>query len=226
MQFVRESTETAENALVQALSEALLQGKRVVWLVCGGSNIAAEVRIMTRLREDAGDALRNLVILPTDERYGPPGHADSNYTQLQTAGFDPGPAVWTDVLGGNLPLAPTVDYYSELVADAFAQADMVIAQFGIGPDGHIAGILPDSPATVADAATVIGYDWTDFTRMTITAPQLVQADQAFALAYGENKRAALERLQTHREPAKQLPSSLLYDIARAYVYNEYIATEE
>lgn len=220
MRFMREPPEAAERAIAHALTASLTEGKRVVWLVCGGSNIVAEARIMATVRERAADVLARLTILPTDERYGRPGHPDSNYRQLSEAGFDPGPARWTDVLGGNLPLGPTVDYYTELVADAWAVADVVIAQFGIGPDGHIAGILPSSPATRDDAATIVGYDAPDFTRLTLTARQLVCVDHAFALAYGDSKRDALGRLRVHTEPFATLPSSLLYDIADASVYTD------
>jgi len=220
MEYIRGTTDEAVQAVAARLIEELGADKRVLWLVCGGSNIAAEAAAMRQVATQAETYLRNLTILPTDERYGAPGHADSNYRQLRDAGFEPGPATWTDVLARDLSLDETVAYYADLAAAAFASADVIIAQFGIGPDGHIAGILPDSPAALADEATVAGYEWRDFTRLTLTYAALCHVHIAYALAYGDTKREALERLQRHTEPFAQLPSELLYDIAEAQVYTD------
>lgn len=193
----------------------------VLWLVCGGSNIAIEVAISEQLTGPT----KNLTILPMDERYGPPGHADSNYLQLHEAGFDPHDAQWTDVLERDLPLQETVAYYSELVQGAQAEADYTIGLFGLGADGHTAGVLPGSPATSEDYATVVGYEWKDFTRMTMTPRELVKTDTAFILAYGANKKEALERLQKGVEPLRDLPSVLHHQIPEVYVYNDQIESE-
>lgn len=220
MQFIREDQTAATHAVAARLSQELGAGKRVLWLVCGGSNIKSEVAVMDQLRTRQAESLGRLTILPTDERYGEPGHADSNYRQLQDAGFDPGDASWTDILGENLSLEATVEQYATAVSRALATADVVIAQFGIGGDGHIAGILPGSPATATENTLAAGYQSNDFIRMTLTSSALSQVNAAYAPVYGDSKRAALERLKRHDESFADLPSSLLYDIPEAYVYTD------
>jgi 6-phosphogluconolactonase/glucosamine-6-phosphate isomerase/deaminase len=225
MQFVIAPTDIAAQAITASLCDALAAGKRTLWLVSGGSNIAAEVAVLQKLQTHAAPALPRLTILPMDERYGAPGHEDSNTEQLRQAGFTPGAADWVDVLARDLPLTETVAYYTEQVSAALGSAEAVIAQFGLGPDGHVAGILPGSPACMDDAATVAGYEWRDYTRLTLTPRALARADVAYALAYGEQKQTALKRLQANTEPFTDLPARVLYDVPEVYVYNDFIESE-
>jgi len=68
---------------------ALNAGKRVLWLVCGGSNIPVAVETMDAVRSRVGkEELSRLTVALTDERYGPVGHKDSNWEQLTERGFD------------------------------------------------------------------------------------------------------------------------------------------
>jgi 6-phosphogluconolactonase/glucosamine-6-phosphate isomerase/deaminase len=83
----------------------------------------------------------------SDERYGPVGHPDSNAAALDLAGFAPMQANVIPILVAGLDLAATRENYQAAALAAFQKAEIVIGQFGIGSDGHIAGILPNSPAT-------------------------------------------------------------------------------
>jgi 6-phosphogluconolactonase/glucosamine-6-phosphate isomerase/deaminase len=225
MKFVRESREAAAKAVSERIIGELSVGQRVLWLVCGGSNIATEVDIMNQVQE-SGQNVDALTILPMDERYGEPGHGESNYRQLKDAGFNPGRAGWYDVLEKSLPLSDTVEYYTHLAENAFAMANTVIGVFGLGEDGHTAGVKPDSPAVQEMAATVVGYHDTsgNLVRMTLTPSELRKVNVAYVLAYGEAKSEALERLQREDEPLEKLPAKLLYDIHEVYVYNDQIGT--
>jgi 6-phosphogluconolactonase/glucosamine-6-phosphate isomerase/deaminase len=122
----------------------------------------------------------------------------------------------------DVPFDQTVDFYNEVAATALANASVVIGQFGLGQDAHVAGILPDSPAATADEATVAGYEWTDYTRLTLTPAALTRIHAAYVLAYGDNKKTALERLRAHTETLSELPATLLYEIPEVYVYNDQI----
>jgi len=226
MQFLRESQGEAVQAIAAKICDELIAGQRVLWLVCGGSNIAAEVEVMKLVSERAGERLAALAILPTDERYGPAGHKDSNAEQLHEAGFEPGEATWVDVLMHDVPLDQTVRFYNDVAATALSSATSIIAQFGIGPDGHIAGILPDSPAAKANGVTAVGYETPEFTRITLVPAALQQVHTAYALAYGESKKTALTRLQKNKETLAKLPSRLLYKIPEVYIYNDQIESED
>ena len=225
MKFIHEGPDKAATAAAKLLAKNITAKKPVIWLVCGGSNILTEVAIMKQLRKTSDANLGRLLILPMDERYGAPGHKDSNYVQLKQAGFDPGDAMWIDVLARDLPLAETVDYYSGLVQNAFPAAASIIGVFGLGTDGHTAGVLPKSPAVYEEVATVVGYDSPPFVRLTLAPSELIRTTTAFVLAYGETKLAPLQRLQANTEPIEKLPSRLLYDISEVYVYNDQLESE-
>jgi 6-phosphogluconolactonase/glucosamine-6-phosphate isomerase/deaminase len=225
MKFVREGREAAAKAVSERINNELAAGRLVLWLVCGGSNIETEVEIMNRVRR-SGQPLDSLTVLPMDERYGPAGHEDSNHRQLSEKGFEPDLANWYDVLEKNMPLADTVEYYTHLAEHAFAPDTCVVGVFGLGEDGHTAGVKPDSPAVYETAATVVGYDSPPFVRLTLTPQQLVRVNVAYVLAYGEAKRETLERLRRNDEPLEKLPAALLYDIPEVYVFNDQLGSEE
>jgi 6-phosphogluconolactonase/glucosamine-6-phosphate isomerase/deaminase len=225
MQFLRENQGAATQAIAARICDELFAGKRVLWLVSGGSNVNVEVTVMRMLRAHCVDRLSGLAILPMDERYGVPGHADSNTQALRVAGFDPGEATWVDVLMHNVPFDQTIDFYNEVTLTATANAGVIIGQFGLGADAHTAGILPGSLAAVDDVATVAGYEWSDYTRLTLTPHALKKSTVGYVLAYGENKKQALERLRKNDEELAKLPAKLLYDIPEVYVYNEVITEE-
>ena len=222
MKFVKATADTGVQAVYDALRVPLEAGKNVVWLVSGGSNIPLEVEIADKLAEHFGKTLHHLTILLTDERYGAAGHINSNYKQLVDARFKLPSANFIDILGRNLSLEDAVEYYKGTVMQALETANFVLAQFGVGSDGHIAGILPHSPAATIEVDTVVGYKWRDYDRITLTYPLLIRINAAYTFAYGDGKLVALTRLQKNNEDFAALPSKLLYDIKDAYVYNDKI----
>lgn len=224
MKFTKDSVEDAVQAVFERIAQALKADQHVLWLTSGGSCIAAQVDVMERLRETLPEEIARLTVMPVDERFGSTGHADSNSEQMRKAGFNAGRATWHDVLSNSLPLQETITHYSEIAAEAFAGADVVVATLGMGPDAHTAGCLPESPAVTDTVSTVVGYEWSDYTRMTLGISELLKINVAFLLAYGESKKEALERLHANNEPVEKLPAKILYDIADVTVYNDYIQT--
>lgn len=226
MNFLRDDSGVAARAVAKAICDGLFDNKRVLWLVSGGSNVAAEKMTMDMVIKHAADRLGGLAIMPIDERYGHPGHADSNVQQLRTAGFKTGAATLVDVLLHDLPFEQTVSFYSNVAATALANADVIIGQFGMGADGHIAGIKPDSPAADPDESTVTGYEWEDYTRMTLMPAALRQITIGFLLAYGADKKKALLGLKQHTTEFTKLPAVLLYELPEVHVYNDQIGNKE
>lgn len=202
------------------LTQFLAAGKRVLWLVPGGSNIPFAVQVMAAIPEDF---TKQLTIMLTDERYGPPGHADSNQAQLAAAGFDAKHGKFIPVLDGK-PLAATARRYAEAAQQQLTTADTAIGQFGIGADGHIAGILPHSPGTAAMGELAVGYAAPDFVRLTLTFPALRYLETAYAFAYGGSKAAALRQLQSEA-PLDAQPAQILKVIPETYVYNDQMEGE-
>jgi len=225
MKFLRENQGNALAAVAARLGKQLETGRRVLWLVSGGSNTAAEVEIMAALRKQHEQRLDQLAILPMDERYGEKGHADSNTQKLREAGFDPGGATWVDVLEHNVSFEQTIDFYNEVAATALANASSIVGQFGMGDNGHIAGIQPSSPAVTADETTVAGFEWSDYMRLTLTPNALKRVNVAFLLAYGQNKKEVLIKLQRCEGEVSTFPALLLYEIPEVFVYNDQIESE-
>ena len=191
---------------------------RVLWLCSGGSNTLLQVKIMDHL-VGSGVSLEGLTILAMDERFGGSGHPDSNFQQLKQAGFKVGQATWIDVLAKNLDFDQTVQNYSNLLKDLNKKSDFTIATFGIGADGHTAGILPGSAAVDAQQP-VYGYVWQDYVRITITPNWLVGVDKAFVVARGQAKLDALSRLKAAASSTAELPSMLLNKIKDVVVYTD------
>jgi 6-phosphogluconolactonase/glucosamine-6-phosphate isomerase/deaminase len=204
--------------LSQRLQSELQEGKRALWLICGGSNIQASVKIMDNLEDEL---TKKLAILLTDERYGAVGHPDSNARQLQEAGFQTKQALFIPVLTG-LPLEDTRVRYDQAMQRAIEHADIVIAQFGIGADGHIAGLLPHSVATTS-TDWVAAYEAPPFTRITLTFKAMKHIHMAVAMAFGEDKQLALERLRDETLPLVEQPSQILKELPEAYVYNDQVS---
>lgn len=209
--------------LTGRLVRELADGRRVLWLVSGGSNIPASVRVMTNI---SGPLSKGLSISLIDERWGEPGHKDSNWQQLLQAGFDGKRASLLPVLRPGSDFKQAVKDYESLLERAFADNDTAVGQLGIGPDGHIAGILPGSKAASEDKAMAVGYDAPPLKRLTMTFPALRRLDAAYAFAFGGPKRQTLESLLSKKLSLDEQPARILDELAEAYVYNDQVGEHE
>jgi 6-phosphogluconolactonase/glucosamine-6-phosphate isomerase/deaminase len=110
--------------LTQRLARELAAGKQVLWLLSGGSNIQASIQVMDNISSGLS---RNLSISLADERYGPPGHDQSNWHQLMQAGFDGKQAKLLPVLKPGRSFRATIEDYTRLIEAALAACDLAIA---------------------------------------------------------------------------------------------------
>jgi 6-phosphogluconolactonase/glucosamine-6-phosphate isomerase/deaminase len=206
--------------LTERLVRELAGGKRVLWLTSGGSNVLPTVQVMDNIPLALS---KNLTILPADERYDKdPDHAESNLAQHLKAGFNAEQATLLPVLQTGLSLEQTVDRYRQLAEQALNSSDIVIAQLGIGPDGHIAGIMIDSPAAHENTALVVGYPDPPLTRMTLTFPGLRRIDTAYVFAFGKPKQRTLKTLETEALAPSEQPAQILKQLPEAYVYSDQV----
>jgi 6-phosphogluconolactonase/glucosamine-6-phosphate isomerase/deaminase len=217
MKFIKVSgTDEVVNKLSQTLTEELNARKKVLWIVTGGSNIGITTEVAKTINRPMQE---HLTVMLSDERYGPLKHPDSNWQQLKQAGFVLPYANTVEVLTDS-PLDDTIRYYAETAEKAFAQADVVIAQLGIGPDGHIAGVLPGSPG-VESNEWVIGYDGTkyggQYQRVTLTLEALRHVDKALVYSAGESRLEALQNLRDRKLSLADEPSQVLHEIPDAVV---------
>lgn len=199
----------------QRLIEALAAGKKVLWLVPGGSAIDIAVKVSDRLQ---GQDLSRLRISLTDERYGPPGHQDSNWQQLKEAGFLLSGAQLYPVLN-NQDQTSTAQKFARWLDTELRNCNYKLGFFGIGPDGHTSGILPDSPA-VTESSLACAYDGGAFQRVSTTPAAISQLDEAVVYASGEAKWPVLKQLADDL-PLNEQPAQVLKTVPKLTVFTDY-----
>lgn len=209
----------ASDYLAGVLKRKLSKRQKVLWLVPGGSSIHIAVEASRQLPQDTA----NLVIGQTDERYGPIGHKDSNWRQLTEAGFAAGNAKTMVVLGGQ-DLNKTATDYSAMLGRVVKETNYRLGLFGIGADGHTAGIKPDSPS-VDSANLYEGYTWDDFTRLTLTPKAIGLLDEVVVYAAGDDKRPQMELL-AKTLPIEKQPAQALKQVSKLTVFNDQIGEKE
>lgn len=213
MRYVHTQTpEPVIEYVVDTLSLHLRMGERVVWLLSGGSAIDLQVRIAQALQPL--DTSR-LYISLIDERYGSLDHKDENYAQLMNAGF---PLAVHRVLAGE-SAETTAKRFGEQIEQALQTADFSLGMFGIGADGHVLGIKPDSPAITSTEPAVF-YEWDDYQRITITPPTIRRLDEAIIYAVGSEKTATLRALLYETVPVADQPAQILKDIKTSTLYTD------
>lgn len=208
--------------LTERLVRELVNGKKVLWLTSGGSNIPATVQIMENIPTTPS---KNLTVLLADERFGEVGHQASNWNKLMQAGLDQKNTTLLPILERGQDEAKAVQKYNHLAEEAFANNDLVIAQLGIGPDGHIAGLLPRSSALKEESELVAGFlsdETPPMYRMTMTFKALRRIDVAYSFAFGKPKRQALTNLEYSKLSLSDQPCQILRQIPEAYIYNDQI----
>lgn len=215
MIFIKQKPGQAAAYLAQTISGKLALDQKVLWFLSGGSSIELEVKAREQI-ESAN--LDNLTIMLFDERYGPDGHADSNWQQLQDAGFDFSGTNPLPVLKG-LSLAESTEKFQDNLARELKRNDFIIATAGVGSDGHTSGLLPNCPALKSPELADC-YEGPDYQRITTTPKAIAQLNEAVVGLSGEEKLAVLEKLQAN-VPANEMPAQLLKKLPKFIVFNDW-----
>jgi 6-phosphogluconolactonase/glucosamine-6-phosphate isomerase/deaminase len=211
-----ESPQPAIDHLVETLTTHLQAGEHILWLLSGGSGAKVCLEVAKRLQDQP---LENLWVTLTDERYGDVGHADENWQQLLDAGFSlPGATLYRPLNGLDRP--QTTAGLASWLKEHIESADYSVGLFGIGPDGHTAGIKPQSPAA---SSTEWAADFTgeDFERITMTFPAIRDLSEVVTQAMGAEKGPTLRQLlQTDTDLAMQ-PAQVLKTVKKSTLYTDY-----
>ena len=201
--------------LTDALSTALAGTGRAVFAGSGGSTPAPIYRRMAQANLDWSRVAVTLI----DERYVPESSPDSNAALIKRTLLS-GPAAAARFV----PLfrtAVTVDRAAALAARALAaeggRLDSVL--LGMGEDGHICSMFPDSPTLKTLLAptlkpTVLGVPHgrdgaaPSLERLSINLPYLMTAGRVVLAISGTAKRAVFER-EAAGDPATQPIAALI-----------------
>lgn len=209
--------------LTETIQAHLTEGERVTWIVTGGSAIAIAAMVSQNL---ATTDTSRLSITLTDERFGMPGHAGSNWQQLLDGGFSLPNAHLYPVLRGK-ELIDTVDDYREILRQVIEEADYTIGLFGVGPDGHIASLFPgqaalDEPSSYA--VIVENSPKPPPLRISMSPVAVRAVDEAVLYIAGGDKAPLIAQLQAELSPTEQ-PVQLLKQLPKTIVFNDQIEEE-
>jgi len=212
----------------------------VLFLVSGGStvNIAIEVcRAVLAGYPGKKETLKWLfTISQIDERFGPAGHQDSNWQLLLNHGFQSDLYSVLPILRDNSASREAFDAavsrFNLFLNDAVHKRKhgnlFITGLFGIGPDGHTAGILPETPASsmeLSGSRLAAGYKSALFTRITVAPAFFQYIDYAAVYVSGAEKQQVLESLQNEL-PVTEQPAQLLKQTAETVIYTDIDLTTE
>jgi 6-phosphogluconolactonase len=163
-----------------------------------------------------------------DERFLPTGHPERNETLARQAlldhvDVDPArvhPMGATDGPDGDDLDAAAERYARELAAAARPEDHGPVPTFdvlllGLGPDGHVASLFPESPALYDDRTVVAvrGAAKPPPTRLSLSMAAINAARETWVVAAGEEKAAAC-RLALSGAGATQVPAAGVHGRAR------------
>ena len=207
--------QAAADHIAKEIIDKLTSNKKVFWFLSGGSGIKVVLEVARQLNEHD---LHNLTATLSDERYGPVGHSNENWQQLIDQGFAlPGATLYRPLIGED-PIA-TTNHFSAWVSQHMADAHYSIGLFGIGSDGHTAGIKPHSSAVTANAWADY-FQGADFERITITPLPISQLNEAVIQASGTDKIDTLTSLISQSLSPKDQPAQILKSVPISTLYTD------
>jgi 6-phosphogluconolactonase/glucosamine-6-phosphate isomerase/deaminase len=172
-----------------SISRQLEAGKSVLLFLSGGSSIPIEVEVSHNIKKIPHS---KLVVTQVDERYGSVHHSDSNWFKLAKEGFDLPEARLIPYLTG-VHLSETTARIAKILKEEISKADYKIGIFGVGIDGHTAGILPHTEA-VNSKGMVCAYETDLYSRITITPEVIASLDEGVVCAMSEDKWGVISSL--------------------------------
>lgn len=213
-------TEQDDEQIVEYLTSTLIANlqadKSVLWLVPGGSAMKVATKVLAEL-EDVDTS--KLCVTLTDERYGRPNHPDENWMQLEQLGFNVATINAYRVLRGE-DIETTAQDFADKLAQLFATYDYKIGLFGIGGDGHTAGIKPHTVATTSDEYAA-QFEGEDFARITMTPKAIGQLDEAVAYAHGTEKQPVLSQLLREDVDIYDQPAQALKTVPKVTLFSDF-----
>jgi len=129
-----------------------------------------------------------------DERCVLPSHDDSNFKMASEAMIDALPIPKANVHRMPTELGDAADIatrYAEMMKDVMQDQPFDLVLLGLGPDGHIASLFPDTPAleVTASLTTALYVEKFASWRVTMTYPVINAARQVIVFIAGEAKAA-------------------------------------
>lgn len=218
MKFVlTENPKNLEDYLVERIDALTANDKTLLLLLPGGSNINVAISALERIQ---GPRRRSITLALTDERYGAVGHPDSNLAQYIKAGINELKYSYLPVISGNTTEVET-EKFAHQIESLIATHDNVLVFTGLGQDGHITGILPNSIGLQSNEYAV-HYDGGQYERITTTVKALEQATEIIIGAYGDSKKPTLTSLRDETLDPNVQPAQELKRMPNVSIFNDQI----
>lgn len=190
----------AARLMVRVVDAQHTRGSASIILTGGGVGIGTLAALAASPARDAVD-WSAVDFWWGDERYLPPDSADRNEVQANRAllglvPVDPARVHRMPADTGGDPESAAEQYADELAKVAGHHADLPrfdVLMLGVGPEGHVASIFPDSPAAYDERAVcaVRNCPKPPPTRISLTFGSITSADEVWLLAAGESKAEAV-----------------------------------
>jgi 6-phosphogluconolactonase/glucosamine-6-phosphate isomerase/deaminase len=193
-----------------------LVGKNTLLALSGGTSPDYK-----RLIVNVGDIVPGAACM-TDERFGTPGHENSNEFVFRNFGltefFRMRDIKFYRILCGQGFDETAVDY-NRTIFDLFRQIPKKVGIMGIGANLHTAGIFPNSEAIRSDKLVVSETVDDRFQkRVTLTLNALGKFTSFIILMFGEEKREALKiMLDENQQDVEKYPA-VFYRISHIKSY--------
>lgn len=213
-----ESYDKAVKEAADKLADVVNRSVPTLLLLSGGSSVAVADKALDKLKPKHR---KYITIAQIDERYGKPGHKDSNWNAIDDAAGDLNEyAGVANILQGSGSIEEDSAYYDARLNDLLKDNIIKVGLFGVGSDGHIAGMLPGEESEFlkyTDGRMVVDFEGSDFPRITTTSSLMHYLDEAIVFAAGPSKKKAIMDLKKSIEPHIH-PAQLLKDASEAWVY--------
>lgn len=184
----------------------MLQGGCSVMLT-GGRSAERLYRVWQELPDF--DQLRSVAFFFGDERCVPPDDPESNYGLAMRTLFAQGVPSGCSVI--RIEAEDPDGEGASLRYECLLPSRIDVLLLGVGEDGHIASLFPDSGALgecVRRVVPVVGPKEPQ-ARITVTPVVIAHASSVFVLANGEAKAAVLRRVVAGTEECRSLPACLV-----------------
>lgn len=200
------------HGISEAIDQAIALRRQAALALAGGTT---PVPILRRVAVQQHD-WRLVTILPTDERWVAPGHADSNLRLLRAVFAGAAGIRWCSLVPDEPAGAPDATYAISALAAVPRPLDLCL--LGMGSDGHFASLFPGAPGLRAaldpaggDAAIAIVPDPMPAAgpqaRISLALARLLDSRRLMLVISGAEKLAVLRR--AGRRDGQDLPVAAL-----------------
>lgn len=209
---------TVAQHLQTLVEQAAAEGRAFTLALAGGSTPRGLYQCLAAPPFDRLIAWQTVKIFFGDERTVAPDHPDSNYRMAKEALLDK-VAIAPDRIyrmqGDHIDPVQSARDYAEHVEREVAKHDdgwpcFDLVLLGLGPDGHIASLFPNTAILDVEDQTVaaVHVPQHDTWRISLTYPVVNHAKHLWLLATGESKAniaaQILDPANTNRYPAQRL----------------------